>query len=304
MILNDTAVPPAIGTSGLKQFVERGGGLLVTFGDRGTWPANETEVLPGQPGAPVDRTSGRGGTLGFLDYSHPVFEVFKAPRSGDFSAAKMFRYRPLQSGPNDRVLARFDDGAVAASERRVGAGRVIALGTPLDDSWNDLALKPVYLPLVHQLVRYLARYEPSAPWLTVGQVVDLSALLKNRAERVVVTPSSAQVKVPGTEPGIVELNEQGVYEVRTVGSGSTPYQIAVNLDPAESDLTPLDPQELLAAVTGRAAGDDAAAKPAELTVEDAERQQGVWWYLLMTGLLLLVAELVVSNHLSRTERFL
>jgi hypothetical protein len=304
VILNDTIVPPGIGTSGLRQFVERGGGLLVAFGDRGTWPGNETELLPGQPGQAIDRTSGRGGTLGFLDYSHPVFEVFKAPRSGDFSAARVFRYRPLKTGPDDRVLARFDDGSVAIAERRVGMGRVIALGTPLDDSWNDLALKPVYLPLVHQLVRYLARYDPPAPWRTVGQVVDLSALLKGRAERLVVTPSSEQVKVPSSEPGVVELSEQGVYEVRTIGGGSTPYQVAVNLDPAESDLTPLDPQELVAAVTGRAVGQNAEVKPAELTVEEAERQQGFWWYLLMTGLLLLAAEMAVSNHLSRTERFL
>jgi hypothetical protein len=304
VILNDTAVPPGVGTSGLRQFVERGGGLLVIFGDRGAWPPNETDLLPGQLGQPVDRTSGRGGTLGFLDYSHPVFEVFKAPRSGDFSAARVYRYRPLQTQPSDRVLARFDDGAVAMSERRVGMGRVIALSTALDDSWSDLALKPVYLPLVHQLVRYLARYEPSAPWLSVGQVVDVSNVLKGRAERVIVTPSSTQIKVAATEPGVLELGEQGVYEVRTVGGGVSPYQIAVNLDPAESDLTPLDTQELLAAVTGRADGENAPVQAAELTVEDAERQQGIWWYLLMAGLMLLVAEMAVSNRLSRTEKFL
>ena len=42
-------------------------------------------VLPGRLAAIVDRTNGRGDAIGFIDYSHPVFEVFKAPRSGDFS---------------------------------------------------------------------------------------------------------------------------------------------------------------------------------------------------------------------------
>ena len=64
--------------------------------------------------------SGRGGTVGYIDHSHPVFEIFKAPRSGDFAAAPILRYRALEPGPEDRVLARFDDGAVAAAERRVG----------------------------------------------------------------------------------------------------------------------------------------------------------------------------------------
>ena len=100
-----------------------------------------------------------------------MFEVFKAPRSGDFSAAHIFRYRALQPAPDDRVLARFDDGAVAAAERKVGAGRVIVLDVDarrLVDATSRV--KPVYLPLVHQLVRYLAQYEPPPSWLTVGQV--------------------------------------------------------------------------------------------------------------------------------------
>ena len=123
---------------------------------------------------------GRGATIGFRDYSHPVFEVFKAPRSGDFSAARVLRYRSLQTTPDSRVLARYDDGGVAVAERRIGTGRVILLTTTLDDSWNDLELKPVYLPLVHQFARYLTQYEQSTSWSTVGQVVDLATLLKSK----------------------------------------------------------------------------------------------------------------------------
>jgi hypothetical protein len=160
VVLNDTIFPPAAGGGVLKRFLERGGGLLVVSGDHTTWPQGEADLLPGHLGATVDRTSGRSGSLGYLDYSHPVFEVFKAPRSGDFSAAHMFRYRTLQASPTDRVLARFDDGAIAAAEKKVGAGRVIVWTTTLDDSWTDIGVKPIFLPLVHQLVRHLAQYEP------------------------------------------------------------------------------------------------------------------------------------------------
>jgi hypothetical protein len=304
VVLNDAAVPPGVGTPGLKQFVERGGGLLVVLGARTNWPASDTELLPGQAGPPVDRTAGRGASLGYLDYSHPVFEIFKAPRSGDFSGTSILRYRALTPAPGDRVLARFDDGTVAAAERRIGTGRVIAWGTTLDDSWNDLALKPVYLPLLHQLVRYLARYEPPSPWRTVGQVADVSALMKGRANRVVVTPSSEQIKISEDEPGLLELNEQGIYEIRGTSGSAVPSRIAVNLDPAESDLTPLDPSELVAAVTGSASPVQAGTAPDEQTAEESERQQSLWWYLLIAGLALLTTEMLVSNRLSRTERFL
>jgi hypothetical protein len=305
VILNDTVVPQGIGVNGLQQYVERGGGLLVAVGQRTTWPPNDAALLPGRLGTVIDRTSGRGGAIGYLDYGHPALEVFKAPRSGDFSGARILRYRPVEPGPEDRVLARFDDGAAAAVERRLGEGRVIAWSTSLDDSWNDLVLKPVYLPLVHQVTRYLANYEAPSPWQTVGQVADVSAILKSRADRIVVTPSGEQIRISASEPGLIELDEQGIYEIRAAEGGApTSHRLAVNLDPAESDLTRLDPQELVAAVTGSAVATAAAAVPPEQTAAEAERQQSLWWFLLLGGLFLLAAEMAVSNRLSRSERFL
>jgi hypothetical protein len=309
VILNDTPFPPGAG-SALKRFVERGGGLLIVAGDRTTWPSNESDVFPGRLASAVDRTGGRSGSLGFLDYSHPVFEVFKAPRSGDFSAAHMFRYRAVEAGPADRVLARYDDGAVAAVERKVGLGRVVVWTSTLDDTSTDIAVKPVYLPLVHQLVRYLAHYEAPASWLTVGQVLDLSARVRSRAARIVVAPSGERSTQSGSgegSDGLLELNEQGVYEIRPAGTGGgRPEAIAVNLDPAESDLAPLDPNELVASVTGHASSAVAQQQPPpqELTPEEVERRQSLWWYMLLAGLVLLAAENAISNHLSRKEKFL
>jgi len=311
VVLNDTTFPPAGGAGALKQYVQRGGGLLVVMGEHTTWPSGPTgdaELLPGKLGAPVNRMSGRSASLGFLDYSHPVFEVFKAPRSGDFSAAHFFQYRAIDPLPTDRVLARFDDGAVAAVERKIGAGRIVAWTSTLDDTWTDVAVKPVFLPLVHQLVRYLARYEQSASWMTVGQVLDLNARARGR-ERIVVTPSGdriAQAAAGQNVAGLVELNEQGIYELRTTSASTgRPDSVAVNLDPAESELAPLDPAELVASVTGHAvptAG--ASAQTQEMTREEAERRQSLWWYLLMAGLFLLAVETAIANRLSRNEKFL
>jgi len=306
VVLNDVPLPGSLAGGVLKRYVERGGGLLVGFGDHTSWPSSEADVLPGTLGGAVDRTNGHAGTIGYRDTSHPVFEAFKAPRSGDFSAPHFYRYRALQPAADARVLARYDDGAVALAEKRIGTGRVIVWTTTLDDSWNDLAKRPVYLPIVQQLGKYLARYEQPTAWSTVGQVVDLSAALKNRADRVVITPAGERVNVRSNEPGIVELNEQGLYEIRSsTNMSGRPDRIAVNLDPAESDLTPLDPTELVAAVTGHASQvADGSASAGQISAEEAERRQAIWWYLLFAGILLLAAESAVANHLSRQEKFL
>lgn len=304
VVMNDAAPPPGLGASGLQGFVERGGGLLVALGERGSWPAADSTILPGQPGPPVDRLGGRVGSIGYIDYSHPVFEIFKAPRSGDFSVARILRYRSLQVPPEATVLARFDDGSVAVAEKRIGTGRVVVMTTPLDDSWTDLPLKPVYLPLLHRLIQYLARYESPTAWQTVGQVVNLETVMSGSSEHVVVTPSNEQIKVSPDAPELLELDEQGIYEVRSASTSSPPYRVAVNIDSSESDLSPFDPDELVAAVTGRAGpATTFAAAQAELSPEDAEGQQSLWWFLLIAGLALLTAETVVANRLSRHERF-
>ena len=309
VVLNGTPFPPgAIGGS-LADFVEQGGGLFVALGPKTTWPANDVTLLPGRLGSTVDRLSGRGGAIGYLDYSHPVLELFKAPRSGDFSSAHVFRYRNLQIGPDDHVLARFDDGAVALAERRLGAGRVIVWTTTLDDNWTDLPLRPVYLPLVHQVGEYLARYQDAPEWYTVGQALDFSTTpVAGLERRVVLAPSGERVDIGAGEgrTGALELDEQGFYEVRDARQASSPpFTVAVNLEAGESDLAPLDADELVAALSGHAVvAAVEGAEPERLTPEAAERRQGIWWYLLVAGLLLLTAEMAVANRLSQKERFL
>ena len=99
---------------------------------------------------------------------------------------------------------------------------MIVWTSTLDDSWNDLAVKPVFLPLVHQLVRYLAHYEQPPSWFTVGQVLDLT----RRARRRAATASSSRRRASASRTaagegmptdGVLELNEQGFYEVRDDG---------------------------------------------------------------------------------------
>ena len=69
-------------------------------------------------------------------------------------------------------------------------------------------------------------------------------------------------------------------------------------------MTPLDPQELIAAVIGHAVPVARTTDPqAELPPDEAERRQNVWWSLILAGILLLSAETIVANRLSREERF-
>lgn len=313
VVVDDAALGSAAADL-LTGFVERGGGLMIVLGERtpagADWP-----LLPGVLSGPVDRRELRGGTLGFLDYSHPVFDEFKDPRNGTFSNMRFLRYRGLTPAADDRVLARFDDGAAAIVERRVGGGRVIAVTSSLDGDWSDAPRHAMYLPLVHELSGYLAQYEDSPAWQTVGRRFDISAPIgalvrggqlaagsaAGGVRGVVVSPSGAQTTLGTGGVESIQLAEQGFYSVRLSGSGDRrPYAVAVNLAPEESDLTSMPPEDLVAGLTGRAVA-AAGAQPLDvepLTPIQMERQQSVWWFLLVGGLVALLAEASLSNRLS------
>ena len=310
IVLNDAA--PAVGAASraLDAAVNRGAGLLLALGERVSWGDGAPDLLPGTPGAVADRRETRGGTLGYVDLAHPVFEVFKTPRSGDLTAARVFRYRALTAPAG--VLARFDDGGVAVAERRVGRGRVIAWTSTLDGYWNDLVLKPVFVPLLHQAIKYLAGHVEHPAWYIAGDPASAPPAASPGAgttagrglppgERVALSPSGARVRVPadGSRQALI-LNERGFYEFRLASAEAQarPAVVAVNVDPAESNLAALDPSELASAVRqGNPAQSAGAAQP--LMPEDRERRQALWWYVLALAVLALAAEGLLASRLSR-----
>ncbi|MBW3535070.1 MAG: hypothetical protein KY453_07630, partial [Gemmatimonadetes bacterium] len=227
----------------------------------------------------------------------------------------------LRVADGDQVLARYDDGAPALAERRLGEGTVLVWTSTLDALWNDLPLQPVFLPFVHALVRHASGRRETLPWLTAGQVVDVSdgralvtaglvdasdARLLEGEERVALTPTGRSLALPaGAGPHYLTLDEGGFYQIRPPGEvPERPLTVAVNVDLAESDLTALDPEEMVAGLragAGAEAGGGALSgdRAMELVREDRERRQSLWRFLLVAALGLLAVETVLSNRVSR-----
>ncbi len=297
VIVHDTPLSDAV-AGRLAAFAERGGGVLLIAAARASWPQHP--ALPGVLGEPVDRSRGDVGRLSGLEYGHAVFAPFRAPRSGDFSSVRVYGYRRLTPADGARVLARYDDGQPALVERAVGRGRMAVWTTSVDLSWNDVALKPVFLPFVHQLVRTLAAYRDRPPSLTVGQVAAPETAADAARPRVVVDPSGTPVPLEAARGDAFEVTMPGFYEVRRAGTdGGEPTVVAANVDLSESDLTPLDAALVTAAVTGAGEpGGGGAAATSAPRDEVTEQSQRLWWYLLLAGMLVLIGESAVASRMS------
>lgn len=173
VFLANVARPSEAAAGALVKYVEGGGGLFVSVGDKidaDVWNQRLHRVLPqplglrrtaaARPGTQVGETvdTRPAERLAPIDRRQPLLAGFSASGEG-LASARFFQYELLEPVANDgarSVVLRYETGAPALIEAEVGAGRVLLLTTTVDREWTDLPIRPGFLPLIQEAARRLA----------------------------------------------------------------------------------------------------------------------------------------------------
>jgi hypothetical protein len=288
---------PAERVADLEAFVRRGGGLFVAVGDNveaDAYAATMAPLLPQQlrdvrvaslaasarPEGEGD-APGAGERLRAADTRHPMLAVFAGQADG-LRAARFRRYFLLQPDAHARpvdgerprnggrtTVLRYETGAPALVEATLGQGRVLLFTSTVDRDWNDLPIRPGYLPLMQQAARHLARSplrEPE-PGGIVGRPYAIP--LGRGDSRLEVRLPSGQGhlyeagEIQGRENLVyLDTEEPGFYRVLAAATAAGQprerpgAEFVINVDPRESDLRHVTPakaeRRVLAAATSRA----------------------------------------------------
>ncbi len=181
---------------------------------------------------------------------HPVFRPFTALEKGGFGSAKFQAYALGESGGGEAIsLMWMGSGAPMLVERKTGKGRTVIWMSSIDRDWSDLVFKPVFLPLMNRLTEYLCG--------ALGDTIPLDVSASRPVELVpppgagtatLETPDGRVIPLEIAADGsdrpvrITDTWERGGYTV-VWGSGARSgerVRFAVNIDPREADLRPLD----------------------------------------------------------------
>ncbi|HYV98150.1 MAG TPA: VWA domain-containing protein [Gemmatimonadaceae bacterium] len=282
--------PPLAGP--IEPWVKKGGGAVVVAGHRLAAHPGTSPIVPASISGLADRIADRGGTFGELSIDNALFIPFRDARAS-LGAARFWRYPRLQPSNGTDVIARFDDGLPAIVERRESAGRVVMLAVPLDADNGDLPLQPTFLPLMRRLVLHTSGHESSPLWKVTGESWNPQAIVRTP---VVSTPSGEIIRPAADSAGAaVALTEAGVYSLYDGRVGGEPAAVvAVNPPPGESDLTPVDPRELLLGV--RLSNDAVDAAQAKAAPKELENRQSLWRLVIVLSALVLIAETLLATH--------
>jgi len=265
----NVARPSAAAAAALTHYVETGGGLFISVGDRvdaDAWNQTMKAVLPQPLGLkrsaaapPGVRPEGEtvdlrpAERLAPIDRRHPLLAAFPARGEG-LASARFFQFlllAPVPEAPGRRIVLRYENGAPALVDAEIGRGRVLLLTTSVDREWTDLPIRPGFLPLVQEAARYLAAAPTgdATATVTVGAKREIVLGADDRRIEVVKPNGDSRWLTPPAHAGDArtrhavlfdETDEPGIYRVRAARADGTvddrpDAAFAVTLDPSESD---------------------------------------------------------------------
>ena len=231
----------------LERHVMRGGGLLVFLGNADPSILNDSafRALVGIRGATEKSADSRAAFTSF-EKGHPVFNLFTKDELELLSRARVRSYIGARGVAPDSALAYIGGGDPALWECVRGRGRVLVFAAAPDLASGDIPLSPMFLPLVHTSVSYLAS-SGEAPGADEHLV---AAPITFAVSQAGLDESQLAIKDPAGESLKPAIGERNAGEVavgfdrparpgffRLYRDTTTVGEVAVNVDTRESNLT-------------------------------------------------------------------
>lgn len=310
----------------LKQFVSRGGGLVIALGGRSE-PDDYNRLLGGTDGVLPATIEGivddSEAAFDPLDYEHPIVEPFRGFPGAGLLDTPIWRYaklRPIEGREATRIL-EFRRGDPALMECEFGFGRCILSATPLGagggtsivserEVWNALPAWPSFVPLVQETLRFSIKGKMAIRNRTVGEPLYFDIAADSEVLNLTLPSGSRDTADRNTEPGTVgqqvatrspwrfdRAKRTGIYRA-SESRPTAPSQLsAVNLDTQESRLVRSDPS-LLPSQIELIDRLDADSTPHTSQPEPTH----IYQWLLLLLLLLLIAECGLAFRAGRPFR--
>lgn len=301
----------------IERMVRGGLGLMVFAGDQidlagynehlyrdgtGLLPARldrvQTEPVMGLVLEPIERSALR------------VMQRLMPAALARIGARQFLSVRLPEHGEADvRVLARWNDpqDSPAVIEKSLGRGRVLLWTSTADKAWTDWPIGPTYLLAMREAAIDIVRGGSQRWGVTAGHPILVEMEENEKAVEARVSSPGAQAAGPllldnsdaaGEHLRYTDTKQAGIYSIRwTNTAGQSKSRLfAVNPDRSESNLEPIEPEQLLQWMEGLR---PVIVRDTELDATLAGPGRELWRSLVMLLLALVVVESALAMWVGR-----
>ncbi len=226
-----------------------------------------------------------------IDRRHPALR----PLAMDWSA----RFEGIWSSAEStdaEVLMRFDNAMPALLERNIGEGKTMLFTSSLDLEWSNLPLQGLFVPFMHETLRYMVQPILKQRAYTIGEIIDMSLEVSAGSSTLAVRDVDGTARSLSAGSAFYSAQRPGVLQV---GNEAAAYY-AVNIDPQASVLTRVAPSTLHDRIinTDTTPQQSTQVRTAELIAE-LEQPQRLWWWIMILAVMLVLVEGYIANRTYR-----
>lgn len=164
VILADVPRLPRGAAQSLEGFMQRGGGVLVTVGQRSSdefynsWVGMDgQQLLPARLVDAIVPNNEEPDITPSLDtFRHPAVRLISNRLESDFETGAFDHYWRLEEVGDAVVGGRLNNGDAYLVSKKIGLGNLVMLGSSLDLRSGNLPSRQSFVPFIHELVYFLA----------------------------------------------------------------------------------------------------------------------------------------------------
>jgi hypothetical protein len=335
LIVMNTQGITAIGMKSIKEFLERGGGLVIFPSSHFQVVEYNAEFLPSLSIPPVNAVTGNSNSLASvsfqrIDLDHPLFNTIfdkaqpgNAPGNQVIESPTIITALQRQAGKFGHPIITLTDGSPFLSEHTLGSGKILFYSVSPVLAWSDFPLKGIFVPLVYRSVLYTAIRGTGTQSFITGDdaILSLRQSASSDGQYTLFSPDGTQeLIVPSNESslrdsmptateriilpmsGIAFVKPRavvpGFYDLR---SGATILSVFdVNIDERESDTRKISSGAMedfwkKRGIEPKIIPSVDQAAQIQSTVLESRFGVELWKYLLVLALILIAIEMIIAH---------
>ena len=218
----------------IQRFSEKGGGLIWISGilDVPLDPTITSSLKLPSFTQSINTSEGSFFQTSITDIQHPLFADLSVRKMAS-ELPEVFQYNRVRPRSNQQTIIRTNTGDPYLLDYNYIGGRIFYFASPVGLDWNDLAIRGLFVPLLHRMIILLATDEANTMPVFSGsdKVINIPKYLLNGTWEV-YTPS---LKKPLESPDyqneqlvIEHTDEIGSYEVYKNGELFTAFSTHLN----------------------------------------------------------------------------